>query len=276
MITIQHNIRKNDQEQATMVRNSKIQPLEKEFGEQLSIKTPDFTPKKTVTIGARGRSLFEGCSLFDQKYELSPELPSHIPTPATIDQGLEGIQRQFENMWTEDDGVTTTPRRRRKSKLKKNAQELIDQQHVPLHSPGTPDPSPYSTKAARVIVTSQYGSKWGPEVWKSKLRLPFADAPTAPPSPSDSSDESVNTRDSVESPGGSPKLIVSEDTVGIVERETRPLRKKKYAASPLQLQWIEQNALNLHSSCDDSGRDDQPSSRRSRFFRSRAKTTAYE
>ncbi len=257
-----------------MVRPSKIQPLEKEFGELLTIKTPDFTPKKKVKIGVKGRSLF------DQRYELSPELPSHIPTPATIDQGLEGIQRQFETMLTEDDGVTTSSTPRRKSyKFKKNAQELIKQQHAPLHSPRSPDPSPYSTKAARVIISSPYGSKWGPEVWKSKMRLPFSDtvdAKTAPPSPSSSSDESANTRDQVESPGGSPKLIVSEDTVETVERGNRQLNRKKYAASPLQLQWIEQNALNLHSSCEDSCRDDQTSSRRSRFFRSRTRTTSYE
>ncbi len=247
-----------------MVRHRKTQPLEKTFGEQLTIKKPDLTSK--IDIGVEGDQ-------FDQRYVLMPELPSHIPTPATIDQGLEGIQRQFETMFTEDDGVTTPTKKR--NRRKKNAKEDIEQQHAPLHAPGTPDHSPYSTKALKILIASPYGSKWGPEVWKSKMQRSFSrpdQANTAPPSPSSSAGESVNTRDQVESPINSPKLIMSEDAVETVEREYSPLNRKKHAASPLQLRWIEQNALNLHSSCENL--HEQTSRRRSRFFRSRRRSTA--
>ena len=246
-----------------MIGKSKIQPIEREYGEQLTIRKPDMTSTSDVVVEK---------DPIDRRFDLSPEHPSHVPTPATIDGGLNEIQRQLQAMFTTDDGGIT-PAKKRSQRRK----HVLSPTNEP--TPVTPDHSPYSTKATKIVIASSNGSKWGPDVWKSKMRPSFS-RPThinnQPPSPSDVVGELNNAKEQFNSSKTSPKVIMSEKVVETVERNNRNQNQKRYSASPLQLQWIEENALNLHSSCQNLSQHGDPSARRSRFmFRPRPRMASF-
>jgi len=234
------------------MRQSQIEVLERSYGEQLTIHKPDFN----ASFDSNEENPFE------IRFDLIPELPSHVPTPETIDEGLEGFQRQLQTIFTADEGIIAPTRKR-----------------TGLSSKGlSPHHTPESTSATKIVIASPKSSKWGPEVWKSKMRPSFSrpsHATKRPLSPSDHLGELQSARDQLESPPASSKLILSEEVVETVKRTNNsPSSQRMRSALPLQRQWMEENALNLHFSCNNLDQDENISSRR-RFFRPRAQRTSF-
>mmetsp|Transcript_20347 Transcript_20347/g.41899 ORF Transcript_20347/g.41899 Transcript_20347/m.41899 type:complete len:241 (+) Transcript_20347:112-834(+) len=236
-----------------MMRQTDVQPLQRKYGEQLTIRKPD--------LNASFNSSDED-NPFDIRFDLMPELPSHVPTPETIDEGLEGFQRQLQTIFTADEGITTPTRKR-------TGLSQI---------PKTPHHSPHSPGAAKIVNASPNGSKWGPEIWKSKMGPSFSHSSHVtkrPVSPSDPVSELRSARKQLDSSPTSSKLILSEEIVETVKRNNSPASQKTRSELPqLQRRWMEENALNLHVSCNNLCLDENPSSRR-RFFRPRTQTRSF-
>ncbi len=233
------------------MRQNQPDRLERNYGEQLTIHKPDLNAS------------FDGNeeNPFEIRFDLIPELPSHVPTPETIDEGLEGFQRQLQTIFTADEGITSPTRKRT---------GLSSKSLTPHHSPQSP-------RAIKILIASPKSSKWGPEVWKSKIRPNFSrpsHVTKRPLSPSDHIGELESASDQLESPTTGSKLILSEEVVETVKRNNRPSSQQKRSALPLQRQWMEENALNLHFSCNNLDQEENYPARR-HFFRPRAQRTSF-
>ena len=240
-------------------RSRDTQPSQKEFGELFTIHIPDVI---SPTASEESEDAFE------IQFLLQPELPSHVPTPKTIDQGLA---HNIKNIFSadEDDYII----KRKRSKSRKNESP----------TPASPSDSPSLKKTAQTVISSPNRSKWGPDVWNSKRRKFFSVPPIMthrPPSPSNPFDELDNSFEQT-----SAKLIMSEEQVETVVRPVPTTTvgtanryhnygtvPKKRVTSTLERRWLQENALNLHSSCRHLSHSESTSPRRSPFsFKSRAR-----
>jgi len=234
---------------------SNQQPCQKKFGELLKIQKPDE----------------HECDL-DLSFELLPELPSHVPTPKTINQGLGPIHHQLRTLFAADDGAPKKRRTKRRKQQSQGAQSTT--QAAPQ--------SPHATKGYTMLVASPHSSKWGRDVWESKrnfLRPPLMNK--RPSSPSDSSqsthitaledsEELVNTGDDsapIVELAKIKRKEIGNDAMTLTPNTNYHINRRTSSPSPLQRKWMQENALNLHASCQDLSVESN--SRRPFLFRPR-------
>merc|ERR1711933_97519 len=92
----------------------------------------------------------------DVRFDLRPEFPSHVPTPETINLG---INHHIKTMFDGDD-EKPRKRTRRQRNRKKNAKSM--KLIVP------PNPTIIaSTSKMKILVASPFSTKWGSDVWNS-------------------------------------------------------------------------------------------------------------
>jgi hypothetical protein len=255
-----------------MVKQMNTQPLQKQFGEMITIQKPD--------LSSSSDSDGDDDSLLDMRFHLRPELPSHVPTPETINHGL------FRTMFATDDDDEGAKQRSNRRKADRQ-QPITD-----APTPATLHASSLTPRNLDILIASPSGSKWGSDVWNYKRRVFMTECCSCPSlvaeqssSPSHSVGNSIGSKNkSISLTYNSTtcaqnktraKLILSEETV---ERTTptkmvaRPksshnvVNNKPPSASLLQRQWMQENALNLHSSCQQESRGEDLSSRRSPFM----------
>jgi hypothetical protein len=253
-----------------MLKRRESQSPQKEFGEVLTINKSESDDDP-----------------LDLQFDLRPELPSHVPTPRTINQGLTGIKTMFDA----DDDATT-------KRVKRNSNKRLSTKV--LSTPVTPESSSDgTTRKLKILIASPSSSKWGPDVWKSKMRDPLSLPPLPPlpsnvtkrpPSPSSAplhkskSAKKLNTSSTKNTSTPTQnktnvKVILSEESIETVDKSLHStkgaknksfnsyLNNKGFMASPLQRRWMQENELNLYSSCQDlSATKDGVSGRRFRFM----------
>lgn len=252
-----------------MVKQMNIQHLQKQFGEVLTIHKPDLSSSSDSDGGDDS---------LDMRFHLRPELPSHVPTPETINHGL------FRTMFAaNDDGAEKRTKRR-----KAERQQPITDAPTPASSHAYPQTS----RNLKILIDSPSSSKWGPDVWNYKRRILVAERPPSPSHSVGKSNSSKKQSTSSTYNSATPtqnqtsKVILSEEMVETVER-TAPTKmvartksshnganNKTPSASLLQRQWMQEIALNLHSSCQQESRGEDPSSRRSSFLFALQRTRA--
>lgn len=268
-------------------RRSVQEPCQKEFGELFAIHKPLISPDVSESED----------DPVELQYDLPPELPCHVPTPQTINQ--EGGLGAFLKRELSSDSLDTTPssRERRRQKLLQTAPTTAT------------DESVYACGKLQILITTPVSTKWGPDIWNSlkTSRKGFFSSKRAadgegsvstpkqgrrkktrgnkrPQSPVSPIGKSNDENCPPTSPKTNAKLVLSEETVETMlvaptvssnnkSRTSSFTSNKRRRASLLQRKWMQENALNLHSSCqEDCDDEDRVLSRRSRFMRAKTPT----
>ena len=130
-----------------MIKKRQIESSQKEFGELFAIHIPDLKPPDEDSLRHDEDSA-------DFRFDLRPEFPSHVPTPDTINLG---INYQIQTIFAGDD---IKPKKR--AKRQKNLEEPAN----PAKAEVTPTiSSPRSTM--KILIASPSSTKWGSDVWNS-------------------------------------------------------------------------------------------------------------
>jgi len=139
-------------------RQQQEQPRQKEFGELFTIHKPDLTNDSDLSENSDDHHQDE--DPFHIRFDMTPEFPSHVPTPETIDE-VENEQRPWipRIFSGEDDKEDDIPTAR---------------------SPITPTASRKTLSPAYSPRATRWGSDvWNPEVW-NLLRTNTLKAPVRP------------------------------------------------------------------------------------------------
>ena len=221
-------------------RQQQEQPRQKEFGELFTIHKPDLTTDSDSSENSDDHHQDE--DPFHIRFDMTPEFPSHVPTPETIDK-VENEQRPwipriFSGEDDNEDDITTA------------------------RSPMTPTASRKTLSPAYSPRATRWGSDvWNPEVW-NLLRTNTFESTSSTDSSLDNDagsfvsirPEIVNLRDTMvrnklrlmkRRTNQSPPSPIHTDPNDDNDDDTEWSR----CASPLQKKWMKQNALNLYSSC---------------------------
>eukprot|EP00535_Pseudo-nitzschia_heimii_P004087 CAMPEP_0197182958 /NCGR_PEP_ID=MMETSP1423-20130617/7137_1 /TAXON_ID=476441 /ORGANISM="Pseudo-nitzschia heimii, Strain UNC1101" /LENGTH=237 /DNA_ID=CAMNT_0042633467 /DNA_START=23 /DNA_END=733 /DNA_ORIENTATION=+ len=124
-----------------------IESPQKEFGELFTIHMPDLQSPNNNSL----RQDEDSASL---QFGLLPELPSHIPTPQTINLG---INYRLQTIFTGDD---TKPKKRtkREKTLEKSANSTEVEGKPTISLP---------TSNMNISIASPSSTKWGSDIWNS-------------------------------------------------------------------------------------------------------------
>jgi len=285
-------------------RRSVQQPCQKEFGALVSIHKPDLISPSSSDSDE---------DTVELRYDVPPELPCHVPTPETINQvrGLGGFLKRDFSQDSHDTTLSSKERRRQKL-LKKAPTTASDDSVYACGKLQILITSPVSTKWGPDIWNSlktNNGKKSRKGLFSSSKRETIDSAvdgddtastprqrrrkqtkgnhkiPKSPSSPVGKS-SGAETGYPQTPPKINSKLVLSETTVETVFVAPTVSSNKKnktssytnnnnkiLLASPLQRKWMQENALNLNSSCQEDCDDEvRVSSRRSRFLRMTAPT----
>lgn len=132
-----------------MINSRQIESSQKQFGELFAVHVPDLNLPEEKSLDND-----DYCS--DIRFDLRPEFPSHVPTPETINLG---INYHIKTMFAGDDEKPKKRTRRRKNR-KENAKPL---KVVVPPAPTLSTPTP----KMKILVASPFSTKWGSDVWNS-------------------------------------------------------------------------------------------------------------
>jgi len=132
-----------------MINKRQIESSQKQFGELFTVQVPESNLPDEKSFDSDDYSS-------DIRFDLRPEFPSHVPTPETINLG---INYHIKTMFDGDDGQPKKSTRRQRNR-KKNAKSM-KALGLPTQTISTPTPK------MKILIASTFSTKWGSDVWNS-------------------------------------------------------------------------------------------------------------
>jgi len=217
--------------------NKKTQPPLKRFGPQVPIHRPELSSSSEF-----GRnSILEGDDdPMDIQFDLRPKLPSHVPTPETIDRMDEPLLYHLQTLLFAGDADNSNEGTNSETKERRNIKNIPP-------APVTPNESPV-TSSGRKLLRRTPSTKWGPDVWKSLKSSNNSINSNQSNSTGDcSSTKSISSCESFEEINDSANPDAKWRDIPVLPEVTVKTKSNNGSKTPLQRQWIQENTLNLHS-----------------------------